>query len=413
MHSLLSAFGLTGFWLFSPEALVLIGNGGGAGAGAGIAALLIFSVVIFLGTSCLEDDEGGPGARATRHCRKKLGLKDFLGTAGMIGTTLFASTGMLVTAGFTFNEVFYYRFPNFAFAYLLLTFALALQFFPRAVSNAVLAAAAICSLSGLAALTVYGLISGPPVPIRISHETTSISDLLPLLLIFAGIDRARLLLIAEPKRFRIAFLFSVMLLAGWLAASSGFVESQKLIFSTIPYMTAAAKIAGDTGRMAMGLVIIMGSFWAVHGLLNIGGFALLRLSKHPPGGRVRKVMVILLAAAVGTLLAAGVAGTNRLELYIRSSLLLWLGYTALSVLSGALGARHEQPIRTGVGLIAGIMILGCSLTLFAVQEDVLTAALFAVSMIAVTALLVIVQNLIGSNHGPENMAKTKITEVRK
>ena len=186
-------------------------------------------------------------------------------------------------------------------------------------------------------------------------------DLLPLLLVFAGIDRARLLLLEEPKRFRIAFLFSVILLAGWMATSAGFVESQRLIFSTIPYMTVAAKIAGDAGRLAMGLVIISGSLWAAHGLLNIGGFTIIRVSKYPHGGHVHKIMIILLAAAVGIMMAAGVAGSNRLELYIRSSLLLWLVHTALSVLSGALGARPDKPFQAGFGLVAGITILGCSL----------------------------------------------------
>ncbi len=413
MHSLLIAFGIIGFWLFSPEALVLIGNGGGVGGGAGIAALLIFSIVIFFGTSCLEDDKGLPGAEATVSRQKKLNLKDLLGAAGMISTTIFASTGMMVTAGFTFNEVFYHRFPNFAFAYILLTIVLALQFFQRRLRNAVLAAAVICSLSGLAALIVFGLVSGAPVPIRFANENTSIQGLLPLLLVFAGMDRARLFLREEPKRFRIAFLFSVILLAGWMATSAGFVDPLRLSFSTIPYMTAAGKIAGDPGRLAMGLVIISGSFWAVHGLLNIGGFTIIRVSKYPHGGHVHKIMIILLAAAVGAIMAAGGAGTNRLELYIRSSLLLWLLHTALSVLSGALAARPKKPFQAGVGLIAGLIILGCSLTLFVIQEDVLTAALFVVSMIAVTALLVVVPNFIGSDHGSDDAAKTKITEVRK
>ncbi len=413
MHSLLIAFGITGFWLFSPEALVLIGFGGGVGGGAGIAVLLILSIVVFLGTSCLEDDKGLPGAKATGNRQQKLDFKDLLGAGGMIRTTVFASTGMMVTAGFTFNEVFYYRFPNFAFAYLLLTLVLALQFFPRGLRNTVLAAAVICSISGLAALIVYGFVSGAPVPLRFAHETTSIQGLLPLLLIFAGIDQARLFLREEPKRFRIAFLFSVILLAGWMATSAGFVDSQRLIFSTIPYMAAAGKIAGDTGRLAMGLVIISGSFWAVHGLLNIGGFTIIRVSTYPHGGHVHRVMIILLAAAVGMVIAAGGAGTSRLELYIRSSLLLWLVHTALSVLSGALGARPEKPVQAGAGLIAGILILGCSLTVFVLQEDVLVAALFVVSMIAVTVLLMNVPKLIGSAHGSEDRAKTKITEVRK
>lgn len=48
---------------------------------------------------------------------------------GRIPVFLFASTAMLVSAGFAFNEIFVYWFPNFLFASLLLALICGLHLF--------------------------------------------------------------------------------------------------------------------------------------------------------------------------------------------------------------------------------------------------------------------------------------------
>ena len=399
MPSLIIALGITGFWLFSPEVLVLAGNGGGAGGGAGIAALLIFSAVFYFGASCQDDDIIAEIDCETGSRPQKINFSNLVGSAGMIGTAVFASTGMLVTSGFTFNEVFYYRFPNFAFAFILLAFTLAMSLFPKAVRENIVAATAMFSVIGLAGLTGYGLFAEAPFELWTVNENTSVSGLLPLVLVFTGIDQVRQVLRSKPRQFTIVFVFSVLLLAGWMAASLRFVDAPRLGFSTIPYMTAAAKIGGEVGRMTMGLVIISGCFWAVHGLLGIGANFFMNLAKHGNGARGSKLIVTLLAAAAGIMMATGVAGASSLELYIRSSLLLWLGHTASTFISCAFVSRKRNPLKAYAGIVSGICVAGCVFILFFIQEKVFTAALFVVSMMAVTALLVVVLNAIGSDHG--------------
>ena len=411
MYSLLIVLSVTSFWLFSPEALVLIGNGGGLGTGIGIVTLLCFSAITFIGISFIKDDRTSTGQNSQHLQKQKVDLVSFIGIAGMIGTALFASTGILVTAGFTFNEVFYYRFPNFAFAFIILAAALSLQFFPTSIRNRILVITVSFCFAGLAVLVAYGLISEPTVATDFATENTSIMNLLPLLLVFVGLDRVRALLGEELLRFRLTFFLTVMLLAGWMYVSARFVEPQRLIFSTIPYMTAAWKIGGEPGRLIMGMIIILGSLGAVYGLMTVSSSSVTRMFGKKRGDSIGKGIILLMAIAIGAMMGAGVAGTTILELYIRSSLLLWLAYTGLSIFSGSLQAIKKKSFHAAIGMISSTIILLGSLAIFFNQENVIAAALFTVSMIAGALLLITFLNVIAGYVGKNEIPIIKNTEV--
>lgn len=384
---------ITSFWLFSPEALVLIGNGGGGGAGMGVVALLFFAAITFVGSSFVVDEKWGDENRQ-RWSKQKNDFIGLIGMAGMIGTALFASTGILVTSGFTFNEVFYYRFPNFGFAFFLLIAAMITQFLPVAFKNTILVISVCCCFAGLTVLTGYGLISEPTVPFNFVNEKTSAFSWLPLLLIFVGIDRVGVVLRQQPLSFRISFFMSVFLLACWLIVSARYVEPQRLMFSTIPYMTAASKIAGEPGRLIMGMVVISGSFGAVFGLMSVGALSVRRVLAGHWEDFLEKGIIVVMAIAIGGMMAAGVAGTTILEMYIRTSLLLWLVYTALSIFYGSFKMSMNKEYQGVIGLVSSTIILICSLTIFFNQEKLVAAALFAASMIAGSILLITFLNVI-------------------
>jgi hypothetical protein len=407
---LLIVLSITSFWLFSPEALVLIGNGGGGGAGIGVVVVLCFAAITLVGSSFIEDENWGDENRQ-RLCKQKTDLIGLIGMAGMIGTALFASTGILVTSGFTFNEVFYYRFPNFGFAFLLLIAALMTQFLPVAIKNTILVISVCCCFAGLAALTVYGLISEPTVPLHFISEKTSVMSWLPLLLIFVGIDRISVILRQQPLPFRISFFMSVFLLACWLFVSARYVEPQRLVFSTIPYMTAAWKIAGEPGRLIMGMVVISGSFGAVFGLMSVGALSVRKLLAGQWEDYLEKGIIVVMAIAIGGMMAAGVAGTIILEMYIRTSLLLWLVYTALSIFYGSFKMSMKKKYQAGIGLVSSTIILLCSLTIFFNQEKVVAAALFAASMITGSVLLITFLNVISGYRRSDDVPTIKKTEV--
>ncbi|NIN66172.1 MAG: hypothetical protein GTO63_16055, partial [Anaerolineae bacterium] len=51
-----------------------------------------------------------------------------------VAFTICAATGILVVAGYVFNEVFVYWFPNLGFSFLLLGFLLVLNLLGRTIS---------------------------------------------------------------------------------------------------------------------------------------------------------------------------------------------------------------------------------------------------------------------------------------
>ena len=410
MHATIVALSITSFWFFSPESLVLVGNGAG-GAGVGIMVLLLFAAVSLVSVSHTGNGTADDLVKEKHTLVTILRFRDIAGLAGIIGTAVFAPTGILVTAGFTFNEVFYYRFPNFAFAYLLLVVVLGLQFLPSKVRINVLSISVMVCFAGLLLLTVYGLLAKPAESVSSVSINGSLSRYLPLLLVFIGMDQARFILREDKKTFKQVFFVSVLLLAGWMFVSSRFVESEKLISSTIPYMTAAGRIAGNDGRLIMGMVIIFGTIGAVYGLMYVCNsyvYRPLRLQRRPG---MDKIVFVMLSLLIGVLMGTGVAGTTELELYIRSSLVLWLISSAMSTLSAAIKCISSKPFQAGIAMISGCIILLGSLILFFNQKELLKATIFTSSTIAASVLLIIVSNLIGGYNG---LQKTKIinnTEV--
>ncbi len=102
-------------WTLSPEALVLASNHAGTGGITAILALLFGLLISSLGVTL---------TKCQPHEVKYSPTISFIQTSKDLATTfslaIFLSTGMLVTAGFTFNETFLYWFPNFGFSAILL-----------------------------------------------------------------------------------------------------------------------------------------------------------------------------------------------------------------------------------------------------------------------------------------------------
>ena len=105
---------------------------------------------------------------------------------------IFLTTGLTVTSGFVFNEVFVYWFPNFGFAYILLTVVSGLHLFgpdTRAKAQVLFVGTA---LVGLGLLIGIGIVKG--LPYTASHIPSGprvmLSWLFVPLLFFIGFDIA-------------------------------------------------------------------------------------------------------------------------------------------------------------------------------------------------------------------------------
>lgn len=356
-------------WLFSPEALVIVGNSSGNLGWLAIPLLaltaLIFSFNANTINNALQSD--------TNNSELSLLKKSFgtipagtLNIASCFPLLVLAATALLVTSGYTFNEVFLYWFPNFGFAFLLLGLLTLLQFLPlKQVYNVQLFFIGLAGL-GIFILGVYGTLT-PARPMATIFQlpqqisATSLSSAL-LLLLFAGSN----LFQGKKSGFPYVAIIALLVLLPWLFASLAHVNPERLASSTIPFMTASRKIMGDTGRQIMGMVVIMGSCAAFTGLTLLCRQKLVELSQEKMAplflekGGQRWLLPSVTAVAVGACMATGLAGDELLETLLRSALLLWLLYycfasfAAIFSIGVEKGAFSITPFIAPVILSAGL-----------------------------------------------------------
>lgn len=113
----------------------------------------------------------------------------------------------------------------------------------------------------------------------------------------------------------------------WAMVSIQHVPLVKLASTSLPHLKTARYLLGDTGRWIMGGIIIFGTLGAVNGLflacrVNAGemaGHGLL-----PQWIKKQGVVPIFLALAIGLMMAKGMAGSDKLEMWIRAIFLVWL-----------------------------------------------------------------------------------------
>jgi len=258
-------------------------------------------------------------------------------------TAVVMGTGLTVSSGFVFNEVFVYWFPNFAFAFIMLGLVGVLNFLgpaARAMAQTIFLGTAI---SGLVLLTAIGLARGPflaTLPKTPDHTIALPWLFLPLLL-FVGFDmglptgrnsvsRRNVSVIAVKT----AMALFGMLIILWSIAMALHVPGEKLMSTSIAHMIAARHISGQTGRIIMGVVVICGSLAAVNAIFESVArmTAMMQQQLLPRVTALPKAAIGLMVVIIAVLLASGFAGEEGLETWIRTAMLLWLvGYGMLSM----------------------------------------------------------------------------------
>lgn len=337
-------------WLFSPEVLVITGNSAGH---LGWLALPLLMLTALLVTVCNRNIHNAQ-QYAPHHNELSLlgqsigkGAAATLTIASCLPLLILAATALLVTSGYSFNEVFLYWFPNFGFAFLLLGLLSFVQFLPLVQLQRI----QLCFVSlaglGIVILGVYGSLT-PAKKLGIIVQQPEQLSAAPLssallLLLFAGSN----LYHGKKDSFAAVPLIALLVFLPWMFASLAHVDPQRLADSTIPYMTVSRKILGDSGRQIMGIVVIMGSCAAFTGLSLLCREKLSDLSREkmaPPflaqSGQ-RWLLPLLIAIATGICMATGLAGDELLETLLRSALLLWLLYYGVLSFSAALALHKE------------------------------------------------------------------------
>lgn len=364
--SLLLPLALGYGWLFSPESLVIIGNSAG---NLGWLSIPLFALVALIFSICNRTIIRSKKA-FTKSCELNI-LKQSIGNIPAASLTLsssfpllvLAGSALLVTSGYTFNEVFLYWFPNFGFAFLLLGLLTLVQFLPiKYLQRLQLCFVSLAAL-GILSLGIYGSFTPAKPLVEILQQPGQISaatlSSALLLLLFAG---SNLFQEKEGSFFPVP-LIAVLVFMFWIFASLAHVDTERLASSTIPYMTASRKILGDTGRQIMGLVVISGSCAAVTGLMLLCRQQITDLAREhlvpqfmAKGGQ-RWLLPPLMAIASGICMATGLAGDELLEVLLKSALLLWLLHYCCVSLSAALLLKNESQTLPLPALLAPTLLL--------------------------------------------------------
>jgi len=405
LRSFLLAASLSMGWMLSPDVQVRLGNGIGYNRTLFLAALAASALVCALAASIIRHPRLAVEGRHTQTGLLVQGLGRVpavsLILSARLSCVILPSTGLLVAAGFAFNEIFVYWFPNFGFAFLLLGLITALQLGGERIAGYAQLFFAAVMLGSMAVLCLVG-ISGPVSTSPVSADvgfSVSLPVMFGALLLFLGYDyvptgsampsgttHSQLPALVPA----IAALFTALLMfLFWAMLMFQYVAADRLADSTIPHLITARAIGGNTGRYLMGIAIISGTCAAVNGLYsmalaNLAGLARRHLLPgHPPGRLKRRRFALLFAVIIGTMMMAGLAGYQILETYIQAALILWLLMVGAECLAAGRMLKQLNDSRTWQGFALGAALIAAAVYLmFSSQES------FTVIRVIFVALLV-------------------------
>ncbi|MBU0945201.1 MAG: hypothetical protein KJ804_09445 [Proteobacteria bacterium] len=395
-------------WIFSPEALVIAGNVSGQ-MGWLIFPSLIGVVIVYMVCSRLLRSESLPSSPGWDFLVLQRGSGSIpattLSLTACLPLTILAGTALLVTAGYTFNEVFLYWFPNFGFSFLLLGLLTTLQLFRKEYALWLQLCFSTLAMGGLLLLALYGIFSPDKQSTELLQQGSgfSLSSVSLLLLIFVGhtlsVDQRR-------SSFPLPLVMGFLLSGLWILASLGHVSPERLAASTIPYMTTAREILDDPGRQLMGIVIISGTCGALNGLMILTRNILTTLAREKTvplflsTQEKRWVLPFLLAAAIGTCMATGLAGNELLESLLRSALILWLLYYSSLCLSAVRWIQKVSASMPYPALFSTLLLMAGGITLIIDDPRRLEMGIFIFSVFFATSVLSTCWHFINKRQNP-------------
>ena len=332
--------------MLSSESLTVLGNNVGV-AGIFFLAFILAAILLHLFTALsfgeLLSPFPGPEGEA-RFMKRALGSIPaiVLPIGSRVLFTICAATGILATAGYVFNEMFLYWFPNLGFSFSLLGLLLVINLIGRRfseIAQVVFVSLALLGLLFLSTVGLSGLGNDPSATVTDSQSSFHITRaVLAAPVLFLGYDLAGLTIERTRTRpFDVAkAMLGGLLLVGlvfclWGVVSLKYVSPERLVDTTIPYTLSAKAIMGQKGRVLMGIVILAGTCAAVNALLMavsrmIAGMSAQGLLPSFLGAARNRAPVpfILLGIGIGAMMASGMAGEPVLEVYIRAGIWLWL-----------------------------------------------------------------------------------------
>ena len=281
---------------------------------------------------------------------------------GRIPFLLFASTGLLVTAGFAFNEIFVYWFPNFLFASILLVAVAVLNVFAGPNILKIQFVFSAITLLALGILIFMGIVREAPEAVpsgALANDNGLSFSLLALgIITFLGFDFLKIG--DNPKIATFTIIGGLVLVSVWSVVALKFVDPVRLAESYISYMLVAKAIAGDLGRYIMGIGIISGVLSCVNALFIITRRLFSNLAEERVLPQVAKkswAISITFALIIEVMMLTGFAGEDILEAQIYASIILWLFYIGIRTGVTVYVLKKEKIHNGGTGYAAGAAVL--------------------------------------------------------
>jgi amino acid transporter len=179
--------------LISPDHLRLWGNlAGHIGTKFWIVAVgtsALFALTVASYRRLAASGENADGYLSALHARGGLTAISIALTS-RLALTIGISTGILVTAGFVFNETFVYWFPNFAFAFLLLALVALVLLIGYGLAEKVMAVLLGIAVLGIVILVLSGWIQMGPeaAPEAFPPSGFGLGTVSTGMLLFVGFD---------------------------------------------------------------------------------------------------------------------------------------------------------------------------------------------------------------------------------
>jgi amino acid transporter len=381
MHAMIFLVFTLGVML-SPDTLILVGNTLGHEGRAALSGLLVAGGLHVLTARTYGRLGLHPAAREGEsqilHAAFGPLVATVLPLCARVIYTVSAATGVLAIAGYVFNEVFVYWFPNLGFSFCLLGMVVGLNLAGSRVATLAQLSYVALALGGVLGLAGLGLLGAGQTPSRfeVTSSFMTVRGLLAGLLLFIGFELA---LFTTPYTARVTsppgrlmvlgIVLAALVWCLWGVVSMRVVAPARLAESTVPHMVAARAIGGASGRVVMGVVVLAGTCATVHALLSAGAHMLAGMAEHgllPAWLRWRQARPALLVLAAGPamMLAMGMAGEPETEVYTRAGGLFWLLHYATMHLVVLVGPCRQAPQTAwGWGLAPAVVSLLCLVAL--------------------------------------------------
>jgi len=354
-------------FLLSPRAFMITGSG------IGLSGNWYFLIAAFLLATHLATI---PPRTSNRESTYTDALESF-GYGVRFFSLVFFSCSILGIAGYAFNEVFLYWFPNFLFSFIILAFSFFTSLAPSCIAKKIQLIVIITILVSIVFLSVASLWAPSPnesnspdffLPYGLSPFSEGLFFMTPLLIGYELYASSSTKNKISGASYALALGMAVLFLSIFAYATLSVSGTEKLADSTVPYMIGARKILGQTGRYIMGGIIILGSYVAFNTILMFLKTPFITLMDSHPSTRLpssnlgkQAAATTIPALTISILLLRGYAGEPITESYIAGGFALWFVFYGLSTVSSVINTDSHL-----VNLLKTIGILSCLYLAYAV-----------------------------------------------